>query len=187
MAHLDTPLFLLLFISIPLLLIIHRTTRVEASRWRKSTTLTLRTIAVLCFVLALAGMHRNHREEVLAVAFLLDVSESVPTGEQHRGIDLINSAIDELAPTDLCSVISFAAQATVSAPMRPKMEQPDVAPEILSGAAIDSDATDTAAALHLAMRILPDDRQKRIVLLSDGLQNAGNLESPPGPREGWRG
>ena len=175
MAHLDTPLFLLLFISIPLLLIIHRGTRVEASRWRKSTTLTLRTIALLCFVLALAGLHRNHREEVLAVAFLLDVSESVPTEEQHKGIDIINAAIDELRPTDLYSVIPFAAQSTASTPMRPKMEQPNFNPDILSEAALDYNATDIAAALHLAMRILPDDRQRRIVLLSDGLRNAGDL------------
>ena len=176
MAHLDTPLFLLLFISIPLLLIIHAGTRVVASRWRKSTTLVLRTIAVLCFVLALAGLHRNHREEILAVAFLLDVSESVPTGEQHRGIDLINAAIDELEPTDLYSVIPFAAQSTASTPMRPKMEQPNFTPDTLTEAALDYNATDAAAALHLALRILPDDRQRRIVLLSDGLQNTGDLE-----------
>lgn len=175
MAHLDTPLFLLLFISIPLLLIIHRGTRVEASRWRRSTTLILRTLALLCFVLALAGLHTNHREEVLAVAFLLDVSESVPTEEQHRGIDIINAAIDELQPTNLYSVIPFAAQSTASTSMRSKMEQPNFSPNILSEAALDYNATDTASALHLAMRILPDDRQKRIVLLSDGLQNAGDL------------
>ena len=175
MVHLDTPLFLLLFISIPLLLIIHRGTRVEASRWRKSTTLILRTIAVLCFVLALAGLHRNHREEVLAIAFVLDVSESVPTEGQHRGIDLINAAIDELEPTDLYTVIPFAAQSTTSTPMRSKMEQPNFTPDMLSEAALDHDSTDIAVALRLAMRMLPDDRQKRIVLLSDGLQNAGNV------------
>lgn len=176
MAHLDTPLFLLLFISIPLLLIVHRGTRVEASRWRKSTTLTLRTIALLCFILALAGLHRNHREEVLAVAFLLDVSESVPTEEQHRGIDVIDAAIDELQPTNLYSVIPFAAQATASTPMRPKMEQPNFNTDILSEAALDYNSTDIAAALHLAMRILPEDRQRRIVLLSDGLQDAGDVD-----------
>lgn len=175
MAHLDSPLFLLLFISVPLLLIIHRGTRIEASRWRKLTTLILRTIAVLCFVLALAGLHKNHREEVLAIAFLLDVSESVPMEEQRKGIDLINAAIDELEPTDLYSVIPFAAQAIASTPMRLKMEQPNFTSDALSDAALDYNATDIAAALHLAMRILPDDRQKRIVLLSDGLQNAGDL------------
>ena len=175
MAHLDTPFFLLMSASIPLLLIVHRGTRVEASRWRKSTTLILRTIALLCFVLALAGLHTNDREEVLAAAFLLDVSDSIPAGEQQTGIDLVNAAIDELEPTDLYSVIPFAAQSTISTPMRPKMNQPDFNPELLSEAAIDSHATDMAAALHLAMRILPDDRQKRIVLLSDGLQNVSDL------------
>ena len=175
MAYFDTPLFLILFISIPLLLIIHRGTQVEASQWRKSTTLILRTVAVLCLVLALAGLHRNHREEVLAVAFLLDVSESVPTDEQQRGIDLINATIDEMAPTDVYSVIPLAAQSTAATPMRPKMEQPNFTPDLLSEAALDYNATDIAAALHLAMRILPDDRHKRIVLLSDGLQNSGDL------------
>ena len=176
MAFLDTPLFLLLIICLPLLLIIHRRTRVEASRWRKSTTLILRTVAVLLFVLALAGLHRNHREDVIAVAFLLDVSDSVPPEEQYRGVDLINAAIDELKPTDLYSVIAFAAQSATSTPMRSKTEQPKFTPDVLSEAALDYDSTDIAAAFQLAMRMLPDDRQKRTVLLSDGLENAGSLK-----------
>ena len=176
MAYLDNPLFLLLLASIPLLMIIHRATRVEASRWRKLTTLILRVVAVLCFVLALAGLRKNDREDVLAVAFLLDVSDSVPTFEQHTGIALINEAIDELEPTDLYSVVPFAAQSAVSAPIRPKTDQPDFTLEFLSEAALDYNATDMAAALHLAMRILPDGRHRRIVLLSDGLQNAGDLD-----------
>ena len=177
MAYLDTPLFLLLLASIPLLMIIHRATRVEASRWRKFTTLFLRVVAVLCFVLALAGLHKNDRENVLAVAFLLDVSDSVPSLEQQSGIDLINEAIDELEPTDLYGVIPFGAQSAVGVPMHPKTDQPNFTFDLVSEAAIDSNVTDMAPALQLAMRILPDDRHRRIVLLSDGLQNAGNLDS----------
>ena len=120
--HINNPLFLLLLVTVPLFLFIHRRTRVEAGRWRKSTTLVLRIAAVLCLILALADLHRKDEVDVLATVFLLDVSDSVPTSQQQEGIRQINAAVNQLKSTDMFSLIFFAGQASIRLPMRLKTD-----------------------------------------------------------------
>lgn len=177
MFQISNPFFFLLLGIIPILLIINRYTRVEAARWRKIGTLLLRLGAVFCLILALVGLQQKDQEDILSVVFLLDVSDSVPTAQQKAGIEQINTALDALKPTDLFSVILFAGGATVSVPNQPKAAQPHLTEDILSGAEIDRTATNLAGAIQLGLSLSSDGQvgQKRLVLLSDGVQNAGEV------------
>ena len=130
----------------------------------------------MSLILVLAGLQQKDRSDILSVAFLLDVSDSLPPSQQLEGIARMNAAIDELQPTDEFSVILFASQAAIRFPMQPKMNAPALTPEILSDTAINRDATNLAGAIRLGMMGLPEDRQRRIVLLSDGLQNRDEAE-----------
>ena len=175
MFQISNPLFFFLLGIIPILLIINRYTRVEAARWRKIVTLIMRLGAVLCLILALVGLQQKGQEDILSVVFLLDVSDSVPTMQQKAGIEQINTALDALKPTDLFSVILFAGGATVSVPNQPKAAQPHLTEEILSGVEIDRTVTNLAGAIQLGLSLPINGQvgQKRLVLLSDGVQNVG--------------
>ncbi|MBI1928130.1 VWA domain-containing protein [Candidatus Poribacteria bacterium] len=173
MFQFSNPLLFLLIGLIPLILLINHGTRVEAARWRSVTTLVLRLGAVLCLILALVGTQQREREDLLSVVFLLDVSDSVPLSQQVKGIERIHTPVDALKPTDAFSVLLFAGQASIRLPMQPKAEQGHLTPDILSDTAFNQDATDIASAIQLAMNIFPEERQKRMVLLSDGVQNVG--------------
>ena len=187
MFQISNPLFFFLLGIIPILLIINRYTRVEAAQWRKIGTLLLRLGAVLCLILALVGLQQKDQEDILSVVFLLDVSDSVPTAQQKAGIEQINTALDALKPTDLFSVILFAEGAAVSVLNQPTAAQPHLTEKILSDAEIDRTATNLAGAIQLGLSLpIPRARtpniganrqvgQKRLVLLSDGIQNTGEV------------
>ncbi len=177
MFQISNPLFFFLLGIIPILLIINRFTRIEAARWRRVGTLLLRLGAVLCLILASVGLQQKDQEDILSVVFLLDVSDSVPKAQQKAGIEQINTALDTLKPTDLFSVILFAKGAAVSVLNQPKAAQPHLTEEILSGAEIDRASTNLAGAIQLGLN-LPTRGQagkKRLVLLSDGVQNVGEV------------
>ena len=175
MFQISNPLFFFLLGIIPILLIINRYTRVEAARWRKLGTLLLRLGAVLCLILALVGLQQKDQEDILSVVFLLDVSDSVPMIQQKAGIEQINTSLDALKPTDLFSVVLFAGGATVSVPNQPKAAQLHLTEGILSDAEIDRTTTNLAGAIQLGLSLSSNAQagQKRLVLLSDGLQNVG--------------
>ncbi len=188
MFQISNPLFFLLLGIVPILLIINRYTRVEAAQWRKVGTLLLRLSAVLCLILALAGLQQKGQEDILSVVFLLDVSDSVPPIQQQQGIEQINAALDALKPTDVFSVILFAEGAAVRILNRAKAEQPRLTEDILFDAEIDRAATNLAGAIQLGLNLpgsRSDDlnrietggqeRHKRLVLLTDGLQNVGEV------------
>ena len=188
MFQISNPLFFLLLGIIPILLIIDRYTRVEAARWRKVGTLLLRLGAVLCLILALVGLQQKDQADILSVVFLLDVSDSVPLEQQKAGIEQINSALDALKPTDRFSVILFAGEAAVRVPNRAKAAQPQLTEDILTDVEVERAATNLAGAIRLGLN-LPISRsedpdrigtgeyggQKRLVLLSDGIQNLGEI------------
>ena len=179
MFQISNPFFFLLLGIIPILLIINRYTRVEAARWRKIGTLLLRVGAVLCLILALVGLQQKDQEDILAVVFLLDVSDSVPTVQQKAGIQQINTVLDTLKPTDLFSVILFAGGAAVSVLNQPTAAQPHLTEDILYSVEIDRTTTNLAGAIQLGLRLSSDGQagKKRLVLLSDGIQNAGEVDA----------
>ena len=87
------PLFLILLAMIPLLIFVQRGARLSTVKWRKKVTFILRGAALLCAILALANLHRTHKEQRLAVVFLLDTSESIPRSQHEEAIKQIDAAV----------------------------------------------------------------------------------------------
>ena len=96
MFDFHSPLFLLLIAVIPIFFLIQLRTSVIAAKWRKRATFLLRCTAFLCAILALANLQRTHQEQRLAVAFLLDTSDSIALSQQEDAINHINSAIAKI-------------------------------------------------------------------------------------------
>ena len=176
MIQIDQPLIFLFLIAIPLVLIINGYTRVEAASWRRTVLLVLRIGVLVCLILAAAGLQQRSRSDILSVTFLLDVSDSISSSQQVEGVSRINDVINVLNPSDEFSVIRFAAQATIGLPMQPRLTAPALTSAIPSETDIDRNATDIASAIQLGLVNLPENRQTRFVLLSDGLQNVNDAK-----------
>ena len=178
MFDLRAPLFLILLAAIPVLIFVQRRTHLGTTKWRKSVTFCLRGAALLCAILALANLHRTHKEQRLAVAFLIDTSESIPRVQYEEAFKQINAAVTKLRTSDKFGIISFAKEASVVAEIRQKQDQLlentfTELPEALAEQTISRDSTDVLNALKRAIALLPDDYHRRIVLFSDGIHNTG--------------
>lgn len=173
MFNVTQPLFLLLLAAVPLLILARRGPKGSAAgssaKWRRWVTLCLRGGALFCAVLALANLQRTHEEKRLSVVFLLDMSDSVAHDRRTEAFTLMNAAIAKLKPADRVGLIGFAAEATVLMELRPKTTQP----QLTADAVLVGEGTDILAALKRAMAMLVDAHHRRIVLFSDGLDNAG--------------
>ena len=172
------PLFLILLAAIPLLILVQRSARLSTVKWRKNATFILRGAALFCAILALANLHRTHKEQRLAVAFLLDTSESIPRAQHEEARKQINAAVAKLKPTDQFGIIGFAKETSVLLEIRQKQDHlldsaSTVSLETLAEQTARRDGTDILAALKRAIALLPDNHHRRIVLFSDGMHNAG--------------
>ncbi len=174
MFDFQSPLFLLLLTVIPIFYLIQLRTGIIVAKWRKHITFILRCAAFLCVILALANLQRTHREQRLAVAFLIDTSDSIAPSQQESVINQVNSTIAKLKPTDQFGVIGFAQDASVLIEMGSVSERSTLTSEILESFT-EGDGTDILTTLKRALELLPDNYHRRIVLLSDGIHNAGNF------------
>lgn len=167
-----SPFFLILLAAIPFLILIQLRTSVIAAKWRKRITFFLRCAAILCAILALANLQRTNKEQRLAVAFLLDISDSIGPSEQEDAINQINAAIVKLKPNDQFGVISFAQESSVLIGIGPAHEQPSLT-LAMTESSVEQDSTDILTSLKRSLELLPENYHRRIVLLSDGIHNAG--------------
>ncbi len=142
------------------------------ARWRRLTSLGLRTIILLAIVLALSGAQIVWPASETTTIFLVDHSDSVSPVERARAESFIRDALSHKPSDDRAAIVVFGGDAVVE-------RAPSVDPEFVRTTVTPpSDQTDVARALDLALALLPAETQKRIVLLSDGAETRGNaLES----------
>ena len=172
------PLFLMLLAAIPMLIFVQRRAHRGTAKWRKSAIFFLRGTALLCAILALADLHRTHKEQRLAVVFLIDTSESIPPAQHEKARKEINTTVSRLKPTDRFGIISFARETAILREIRSKQDlpiasSPVMSVETLAAQTFQRDGTDILTPLKRAIALLPDNYHRRIVLFSDGIHNAG--------------
>ena len=136
---------------------------------RRKWSAALRAVVLTVLVLALAGPRVEAPSESLAVAFLLDASDSVPPEEVARSQDFVRQALGDLSAGDRAAVIVFGA--------RPLVERVASAGPLETIRSVSEPGrTDVGAAVRLGLAVLPADSARRLVLLSDGRSNTGDLE-----------
>ncbi len=162
------PEALLLSGAVVFLLWAWRGSRAGLTILRSRASLVLRVVAVMAVVLALAGTAIIRPCRDLAVVFCLDISDSVGAGQRAKAFEYIRGACSELSPEKHAGLVAFAREAAIEAlpaPCRP--------PGAISSI-VDATGTDIASGLRLAASTFTGETQKRIVLLTDGGQNAGD-------------
>jgi uncharacterized membrane protein len=140
------------------------------ARGRKRLAFALRLGLVSLLVLALSGPEARRPNRGLCTIFLLDRSDSISEADRHRSQEFVRDAVDRLGPDDQAGVVAFGKQAVI-----------ETAPggrrtlgAVLS--TVDGSATDIAGAVRLATASFPEGKGRRLVLLSDGNETAGDLE-----------
>ncbi|HUI72762.1 MAG TPA: hypothetical protein VL354_19730, partial [Spirochaetia bacterium] len=115
----QTPAWLIALIVLPpLVLLTLRELRRRSERLtpgRTSVFLALRTAAIICLVLGLAGLSSALFTDRLAVVFLLDQSSSVSAEERKDALEVIQAIRARLGTRDSANLVRFGASAQTDA------------------------------------------------------------------------
>ena len=169
----ERPGFLLLLALIPAAVYLTVRSRSRIGRWRKIIASALRVAALLALVGGLAGIALGS-SRTLSTVFLVDVSDSILLAQQVEQIEWVRSAIENADPNSRSAVVQFSNQARVAA--LPDRSGSDLTAYVSVGPEIPGDATDYANALLTGLALVGSDNAGRLILLSDGKPNAGDLE-----------
>lgn len=149
---------------------------------RKWVAIAIRLAVVLIFVLILGGARWQRQHKDLEVLAVKDISESVDLYTNFKGADSLDAALDKYLQSasenrkykpdaDRIGVISFADAAWIDAiPSTTLTMTAKPIHEKRGG------GTDIGEALQLAMATFKNDAMRRIVLITDGNQNLGDIE-----------
>lgn len=110
------------------------------------------------------------------VIFLLDVSNSIKEDAMSEARDYIRSKIKEKGNGDRIGVIQFGKEADLIIPPIDLPEQTLLT--ALSHSTMPDvglDYTDIEGAIRIALKVFPDILEKKIVLVTDGNENAGHI------------
>ncbi len=160
----------LLLLVVPLLLVaLLAPRRLPPARF--ATSLVLRTLLFLALIGALAGTQIVHRVDQLTTVFLVDSSDSVSPEERSRAEQFIQAALSTMPEGDKAAIVAFGENALVE--RAPSAEQ---GLRRIQSAPVTT-RTNIGEALTLGLALLPADTEKRLVLLSDGGENAGDIRA----------
>ncbi len=120
-------------------------------------------------ILALAEPRIIWRNDGLALVYALDVSDSMGEKVSDQSLGYILKTAGGKPEKDEAGLVVFGRDAAVELP--PRLSFPF---EVIN-ARVAKDGTDLAKALSLAAAVVPEDKQGRIVLASDGVETEGNV------------
>ncbi|HET9219362.1 MAG TPA: VWA domain-containing protein [Terriglobia bacterium] len=166
------PLALLLLI--PVLVLIQRRSAVDLSPKHQKLSLVIRCFLVVLLALAMMQPTLLRSSARLAVVYLLDVSHSVSPNAIQEGLSWIRKT-EAAGGASSSTFVAFGSNSlafdTVDA-----LGRVPVGNKTQPGA-INQTKTALASALDHAARSFPSDHIKRLVVLTDGNANAGNLDA----------
>lgn len=165
------PQWLWLLLLIPVLVLASLRSLAGLDPTRRVLALALRSLLVILVACCLAGIERVRRNDDLTVMFLMDRSYSTQAQQKFQE-DFIREASDGIPPNDHVGMIDFARNAYLEqSPMRGGYFLPPGSLQAMP----DTERTDIGASIRLAMAMFPHDTAKRIVLMSDGNDNMGDV------------
>ena len=141
-----------------------RLPRVTGDQW----ALALRGALVVILLVTLLRPTLPRWVDRLNVVFLLDHSDSVSLVARERAYRFVSDAVRHLKSGDRHEVIVFGEEAVVDQPLsnRPTVDRPK--------ATVSGRGTNIFQAIQLALATVTPGHANRIVMLTDGRQNAGN-------------
>lgn len=164
-------LLILLPLALALVFAFWKTSRTYMPPVRRRASLVLRIVVVSLLCLAIASPLIQLRADEVAVAFLLDRSDSMSPNVRDQQEHWMAQAMAAKSANDGVAVITFGQDATVERALSDDPRPPRLAPD--SGGS----RTDIAAAIRAGVAALPPNTARRLVLISDGRQNLESADS----------
>ena len=132
----------------------------------------LTRLAIFGLVAMVLAEPRAVREsDALNVIYALDVSDSIGGENVTEALRFIGETAQKHPPRDKAGLIVFARNAAVELPPRTNKF-----PLEKINSVVGKDATNIAKALSLAEAMLPNDENGKILLISDGAANEGEIK-----------
>jgi uncharacterized membrane protein len=160
----------LLLLLIPLLAIAFLGPR-RLPPWELGLSLLLRAAILAGLVLALAGAQLVRPVDAVTTIFLLDGSDSVALSQRARAETFVQGALAAMPNDSQAALVVFGGRAVVERAPSGERTLGQVA-GIPGGA-----ATNIQEALQLGLSLAPAEGRQRLVLLSDGGENAGDAQA----------
>ncbi len=144
---------------------------------RAFVAILLRSTMVTAIVFAIAGIQIAWITDRVTVIYVLDQSESIDRSKREAMLKYVVDSVRkhrDKKREDLAGVIVFGKDASIEVP-----PFGDDLPPLsrLEGAEVRTDATNLEAALELAQSSMPSDTLQRIVIVTDGNQTIGQVQS----------
>jgi Ca-activated chloride channel family protein len=136
--------------------------------WRRWCSGGLRSLLLILLVCGVAGFQWKRPQEGMNTFFLLDRSDSVPSGQQEEAREIANRWSKDKREEDKAGFLVFGSDAAL------ETTATEVAAAEKIQAVVGSERTDIAGAIRLGTAAFPENGQKRMVLFSDGNENVGD-------------
>ncbi|MGB2714728.1 MAG: VWA domain-containing protein [Vicinamibacterales bacterium] len=134
------------------------------------TDIAWRTSTAVLAILGAAGLAVSAGDSPMTVVVAVDRSASIPLRAQARALARLDAVQSRMRSGDRLGLVSFGADAAIEwRPLDARQQGP-------VRATVSNSSTDIGAALRLARAVLPQDGSRRILLMSDGRDNAGWAE-----------
>ena len=175
------PLLLLLLLFLPVLYYGYRRSLVDLSRTQRVISLVIRIIIVVLLILSVADVQYLKTDDKLAVMFLADISDSISDDGLTKATDYVNEALKSRDGNQQSGLIAFTDKAEVVQALLKNGDEPDAELKLTeikqAWLETDEDAGDTtniAQAIETAWGTFPANANKRIVLITDGVETQGD-------------
>lgn len=136
----------------------------------KGLQIGVRIVIVSLLLCSLSGIGISKRGNMITTIFVVDASESVKERIDEE-ISFVNEAIKNKSLDDKVGIVAFGGNAGVES----FVSDTPIFTSLQTD--INAEATDLESAVSLALTLIPSNSAKRIVILSDGAENEGNIRN----------
>lgn len=137
-------------------------------RSRRAGEIVLRCLVAALAVLAVSGASIRKSSDMTTTVFLMDLSDSMK-GSVGDEVSFVQSAIAAMPSGNQAGIVVFGEDARIEQFVSEKKAFTDIQSKVTAT------ATNLQQAVQTAMALFPDDTAKRLVLLTDGVENEGSL------------
>lgn len=135
---------------------------------RKNILIVLHGLVITCLLFAISGIHVQEKNSEETTIFLLDISDSVASNKEEM-ITFVNEALKDCPKKGKVGIVAFGDEAKVEQFVSNKLYFSEFQTTPLST------CTNIEKAVQTAMAMFQGDTGKRLVLITDGNENVGNI------------